>query len=457
MTQELDIVIIGGGPGGYVAAIRAAQLGFKVSVIEKERLGGICLNWGCIPTKALLKSAEVYHMMKSSEKYGINISGDITINFKEVIARSRAISHQLSNGIQSLMKKNKIEVINGHGKLLGNGRVAVGDGEISAKYVILATGARSRILGNIPIDNKLVWDYKDAMIPEEIPARLLIIGAGAIGIEYASFYNDIGSSVTVVEVGNKILMSEDEEISNMAQKEFQKNGIKIITSATLDKFSTEDNSVSIRVNGEDMEFDRIISAVGVIPNTDNLGLENTNIALTQSGHIVTNEWMETDESGVYAIGDITRPPFLAHKASHEAIVGIDKIADQKTHPILRDNIPGCIYARPQIASVGMSEAQAIARGYLINVGRFPFIGNGKAIAIGEPQGLIKTIFDKQTGEILGVHMIGAEVTEMIGAYLVAKKGELTDIDIINTIFPHPTLSETLHESALASLQRAIHI
>ena len=457
MIQKYDVVVIGGGPGGYVAAIRAAQLGLKVSIIEKDKLGGICLNWGCIPTKALLKSAEVYHMIKSSEKYGITISGHATINFKEMISRSRAISNQLSNGINSLMKKHKIDVINGYAKLLGQGKIIVTNQEISAKHIILATGARARTLPNIPIDNKFVWDYKDAMIPEEIPERLLIIGAGAIGIEYASFYNDIGSSVTVVEVANRILMSEDEEISALAQKEFEKNGIEIITSAKLDMFSTKDNSVSIKINDIVMEFDRIISAAGVIPNTDNLGLENTKISLTKSGHIVTNQWMETDEPFIYAIGDITQPPFLAHKASHEAIVCIDKIANQETHPITRDNIPGCMYSRPQIASFGMSEAHAIAKGYSINIGRFPFIGNGKAIAIGEPQGLIKTIFDNNTGEILGVHMIGSEVTEMIGAYLVAKTGELTDIDIIRTIFPHPTLSETLHESALASLQRAIHI
>lgn len=457
MSQSFDIVVIGGGPGGYVAAIRGSQLGFKVLVIEKEKLGGVCLNWGCIPTKALLKSAEVYHMIKSSQKYGINISGDITVNFKDIIARSRAISNQLSHGIKSLMKKHKIEVINGYAKLLGAGKIAVENQEISAKHIILATGARPRILPNIPIDNKYVWDYKDGMIPEEMPETLLIIGAGAIGMEYASFYNDIGCKVTVVEVANRILMTEDEEISSLAEKEFEKNGIKIITSATLDMFSTHDSTVSIRVNGTMMEFNRVISAVGVIPNTDNLGLEHTKVKLTQSGHIITNEWMESDEPGLYAIGDITQPPFLAHKASHEAIVSIEKIANQESHPISRDKIPGCIYSRPQIASVGISEAQAIAAGYAINVGRFPFIGNGKAIAIGESQGLIKTIFDKKTGEILGVHMIGAEVTEMIGTYIVAKTAELTDLDIIRTIFPHPTLSEMLHESALESLGRAIHI
>lgn len=457
MSQSFDLIVIGGGPGGYVAAIRASQLGFKVCVIEKERLGGVCLNWGCIPTKALLKSAEVYHMIKSSQKYGISISGDVKVNFKDVISRSRAVSDQLSNGIKSLMKKHKIEVINGYGKLLGNGKISVDTEEIEAKHIILATGSRPRVLANIPIDNKLVWDYRDAMVPEDMPKNLLIIGAGAIGVEYASFYNDLGCNVTICEVSDRILMSEDEEISKLAQKEFEKNGIKVITSAKLDKFSTNRGTVSIEINGQMMEFDRVISAVGVIPNTENLGLENTKVKLTQSGHIVTNEWMATDEAGVYAIGDITQPPFLAHKASHEAIVCVEKIAHHPTHPICKDKIPGCIYSRPQVASVGMSESKAIAAGHEINVGRFPFIGNGKAIAIGEPQGLIKTIFDKKTGEILGVHMIGAEVTEMIGAYVVAKTGELTDLDIIRTIFPHPTLSEMLHESALQSLGIAIHI
>ena len=457
MNQSFDIVVIGGGPGGYVAAIRASQLGFKVSVVEKEKLGGICLNWGCIPTKALLKSAEVYHMIKSSQKYGISVSGDVKVNFKDVISRSRAVSDQLSNGIKSLMTKHKIEVINGHGKLLGHGKISVDGVEISAKHIILATGARPRVLPNIPIDNKLVWDYRDAMVPENMPKSLMIVGAGAIGIEYASFYNDLGCNVTVVEVGERILMSEDEEISKLAHKEFEKNGIKIITSAKLDKFSTANGKVSVEVNGKVIECERVISAAGVIPNTNNLGIENTKVKLTQSGHIVTNEWMATDEAGVYAIGDITQPPFLAHKASHEAIVCVEKIAGHKPHPISNDKIPGCIYSRPQVASIGLSESKAIAAGHEINVGRFPFIGNGKAIAIGEPNGLIKTIFDKKTGEILGVHMIGAEVTEMIGAYVVAKTGELTDLDIIKTIFPHPTLSEMLHESALQSLGIAIHI
>lgn len=461
--QNFDVVVVGGGPGGYVAAIRAAQLGYKSCVIEQDKLGGVCLNWGCIPTKALLRSAEVCHLIQNSQKYGIEIEGQIKIDFKKVIERSREVSEQLSNGIKTLMRKHSIEVMYGHASLLGNQRILVKISEgseikVSGKNIILATGARPRVLPNIPIDNKFVWDYKDAMIPSAIPEKLLIIGAGAIGIEYGSFYNDMGSKVTVAEIAPRILMSEDEEISALAQKDFKNAGIKIITDAKLDNFSIENDKVYLAINNEIMEFDRVISAAGIIPNTENLGLENTRVELTQSGHIKTNEWMETSEQGVYAIGDITQPPFLAHKASHEAIVCVEKIADlPEAHPIHKDNIPGCIYSRPQIASIGLTEKAARDAGYDINVGKFPFIGNGKAIAIGEPKGLIKTIFEKKTGEILGVHMIGAEVTELINSFSVAKTGELTDLEIIKSIFPHPTLSEMLHEAVLASRSRAIHI
>jgi dihydrolipoamide dehydrogenase len=461
--KSFDVVVIGGGPGGYVAAIRAAQLGLKACVVEKDKLGGVCLNWGCIPTKALLRSAEVAHLIQNSSKYGIEIEGKIKIDFKKVIKRSREVSEQLSNGIKTLMKKNNIEVIYGHAKLLGNKMVSVqtlenNQIEITGNHIILATGARPRTLPNIPIDNKFVWDYKDAMIPSEIPQKLLIIGAGAIGIEYASFYNDMGSNVMVVEVGPRILMSEDEEIANLARKEFEKAGIKIITEASLDAFSIKDEKVFISINKQSMEFDRVISAAGVIPNTEDLGIENTKIKLNQSGHLITDEWMETNEPGIYAIGDITQPPFLAHKASHEGIVCVERIAQHPgAHPIHKKNIPGCVYSRPQIASIGLSEKAAKESGYEINIGKFPFIGNGKAIAIGEPQGLVKTIFDKKTGEILGVHMIGAEVTELINSFSVAKTGELTDLEIMRSIFPHPTLSEMLHESVLASRGNAIHI
>ncbi len=461
--KSFDVLVIGGGPGGYVAAIRASQLGYKACVIEQDKLGGICLNWGCIPTKALLRSSEVYHLIQNSKKYGIEIEGTVKIDFKKVIERSREVSEQLSNGIKSLMKKNNIEVIYGYANLMGEQGVSVqvsaGSAiELTGKHIILATGARARILSNVPIDNKFVWDYKDAMVPSEIPQDLVIIGAGAIGIEYASFYNDMGSNVSVIEGSQRILMSEDEEISAIARKEFEKMGIKIITDAKVDGFKINNEKVHISVNGKIMECDKVISAAGVIPNTENIGIENTKIQLTDSRHVITNEWMETDEKGIYAIGDITQPPFLAHKASHEAVVCVEKIANLPgAHPIHKKNIPGCVYSRPQMASIGMTEKAAISEGYEINIGRFPFIGNGKAIAIGEPQGMIKTIFDKKTGEILGVHMIGAEVTELISNFAVAKTAELTDIDIIKSIFPHPTLSEMVHESVLASHKNAIHI
>ena len=468
MSQNFDVAIIGSGPGGYVTAIRAAQLGMKACIIERESLGGICLNWGCIPTKALLKSAEVHHLIKNSEAYGIKIEGKISVDFSKVIERSREVSKQLSEGIKTLMKKNKIEVIYGHGTLLGNEKIGIktseGNKQITAKNIILATGARPRELPNLPIDNKLVWNYRDAMVAKEIPQKLLIVGAGAIGIEYASFYNEMGSDVTVVEVGERILPTEDEEISAFAQSEFEKFGIKIMTGTKLASISkSSGNSVTVEIEGQNgkknsTKFNKIISAVGVIPNTENIGIENTQIKLTKSGNIITNEWMETEGKNIYAIGDMTQSPFLAHKASHEAIVCIEKIAGCKNaHPIDRSNIPGCVYSSPQIASVGMTEKAAIDNGYKINIGKFPFIGNGKAIAMGESKGLIKTIFDTQTGEILGVHMIGAEVTELISSYTVAKTGELTDQDIIRSIFPHPTLSEMLHEAALASLRRSIHI
>ncbi len=463
-----DFLIIGAGPGGYVAAIRAAQLGYKTCLIEREKLGGVCLNWGCIPTKALLRSAEVYHLIKNSEEYGIKIDGKISVDFSKVIARSRNVAQRLSDGIKTLMKRNKVEVIYGHATLLGRGMVNViaqqTNSKLSAKHIILATGAKPREVPILPIDNKLIWNYKDAMVADVIPRRLLVVGAGAIGIEYASFYNEISSDVTVVEVGQRILPTEDEEIAVFAHNEFKKSGIKIMTNAQLLGVSKKsDESVIANIKDStgkkySMEFDRIISAVGVMPNTEDIGIENTKVKLTKSGHIITNEWMETDEKDLYAIGDITQPPFLAHKASHEAVVCIEKIADVAgVHAINKHNIPGCVYSSPQIASVGMTEKDAVEAGYKVNIGKFPFIGNGKAIAMGNSNGMIKTIFDSATGEIIGVHMVGCEVTELINSYTVAKTGELTDQDIINSIFPHPTLSEMLHESALASLSRAIHI
>jgi dihydrolipoamide dehydrogenase len=462
---QFDIIVIGGGPGGYVAAIRSAQLGMKVAVVERENLGGICLNWGCIPTKALLRSAEVSHLLHHLDDYGFSAK-EVSFDLQKVVKRSRGVASQLSGGVKHLLKKNKVTVIDGHATLLGKGRIKVEKdgttsvGEFQAKHIIIATGARAREFPNMKADGKLVWTYRHAMVPETMPKSILVIGSGAIGIEFASFYLNMGAKVTVAEMVDRILPAEDEEISAMARKSFEKQGMKIYTGAKVGEFQKGADNVTttIEANGktETITVDRVILAVGIVGNVEHIGLENTKIK-TEKSHVLVNEWLETDEPGVYAIGDVVGAPWLAHKASHEGVICVEHIAGIKeAHPINVNNIPGCTYSHPQVASVGLSEAKAKAAGYEVKVGRFPFIGNGKAIALGEPEGMVKTVFDAKTGELLGAHMIGAEVTELIQGYGIAKTMETTEAELMHTIFPHPTLSEMMHESVLAAYGRAIH-
>jgi dihydrolipoamide dehydrogenase len=462
--KSYDIVVVGGGPGGYVTAIRSAQLGMKTAVVEREHLGGICLNWGCIPTKALLRSAEVYRNAQHADEYGLKISG-IEFDLKKIVKRSRGISKQLSSGVGYLLKKNKVDVIDGHGKLAGSGKITVEkDGkkvaDLTAKHIILATGARARSLPGLEPDGKLVWTYKEAMVPDALPKSLLVVGSGAIGIEFASFYHTLGVDVTVVEVLPRVLPVEDEEISELAHKAFEKDGLKIMTSATvtaLDKGS-DNVTANIEQDGKTTELtvDRVIMAVGIVGNVEDIGLEGTKVKVDRT-HVVINEWSETGEKGVYAIGDLAGPPWLAHKASHEGIICVEKIAGEKgVHPLNTLKIPGCTYCHPQVASVGLTEAAAKEQGYEVKIGRFPFIGNGKAIALGEPEGLVKTVFDGKTGEMLGAHMIGAEVTELIQGYAVGMTLETTEAELMETVFPHPTLSEMMHEAVLDAYGRTIH-
>jgi dihydrolipoamide dehydrogenase len=465
MAENFDIVIVGSGPGGYVAAIRASQLGKKTAIVERENLGGICLNWGCIPTKALLRSAEIYHNMQNAAAYGLsaqNVSYDPT----KVVERSRKVASQLSNGVKFLMKKHKITVFDGEAKLAGKGKVTVAkDGkpvaELAAPAIILATGARARALPGLEPDGKLVWTYREAMVPPALPKSLLVIGSGAIGIEFASFYRNFGAEVTVVEVMDRVLPVEDAEISAFAKKAFEKQGMKILTSATVKALKKGANNVTatIEAGGKSSEItvDRVILAVGIVGNVENLGLEGTKVKVEKT-HVVTDEWGATGEPGLYAIGDLTGPPWLAHKAMHEGVICVEKIAGLKgVHPMNKENIPGCTYCLPQVASVGLTEEAAKAKGREVRVGRFPFIGNGKAIALGEPEGLVKTVFDAKTGELLGAHMIGAEVTELIQGYAIARTLETTEAELIQTVFPHPTLSEMMHESVLDAYGRALHI
>ncbi|MFI5022372.1 MAG: dihydrolipoyl dehydrogenase [Alphaproteobacteria bacterium] len=459
-----DIIIVGGGPGGYVAAIRAAQLGLKAAVVEREHLGGICLNWGCIPTKALLRSAEVYHLMKHADEFGLSAE-NVAYDAKKIVERSRKVAARLSNGVKFLLNKNKVRVFDGHGKLAGAGKLAVTkDGkpvaELAAKHIVLATGARARALPGLEPDGKLVWTYKEAMVPPALPKSLLVIGSGAIGIEFASFYRTLGCEVTVVEVLPRILPVEDEEISAFAQKAFEKQGMKIHTSASVKALKRGAGSVTatIEAGGKTSEatFERVILAIGIAGNVENIGLEGTKVKVEKT-HVVVNEWLETGEPGVYAIGDLVGPPWLAHKASHEGVICVEKIAGlNDVHPLDVTNVPGCTYCMPQVASVGLTEAAAKAKGHQVKVGHFPFVGNGKAIALGETEGMVKTVFDAKTGELLGAHMIGAEVTELIQGYGIAKTLESTEAELIRAVFPHPTLSEMMHEAVLDAYGRAIH-
>ncbi len=463
---EFDLVVVGGGPGGYVAAIRAAQLKMKVAVVESTHLGGICLNWGCIPTKTLLRSSEINHLLHNLGEFGF-AADNIRYDLEKVVARSRGVAKQLSSGIGHLLRKNKVAVFDGHGALDGTDgekrKVAVSKNgaavaSLTAPHVILATGSRARVLPGLE-PGELVWSYREAMVPKLMPKRLLVIGSGAIGIEFASFYRNMGADVTVVEVVDRILPAEDVEIAAFARKAFEKQGIRILTGAKIGTPTRNENSVTIAIEAdgkdETLEFDRVISAVGIVSNVENIGLEGTGVVL-EKGRVVIDAFCRTAESGVYAIGDLVGAPWLAHKASHEGVLCVEKIAGLDVHPINWSNIPGCTYCRPQVASVGWSEAKARAEGREIRVGRFPFIGNGKAIAMNEPEGMAKTVFDAKTGELLGAHLVGAEVTEMIQGFAIARTLETTEQELMHTVFPHPTVSETMHESVLDAWGQAIH-
>jgi len=461
-SNFFDLVVLGAGPGGYVAAIRASQLGLNVAIIEREHLGGICLNWGCIPTKAMLRSAEVFHLAKRAREFGLSAE-NISFDLSKIIARSRKISGQLNQGVGHLLKKNKVTVFSGEAKLVDSSTVSIKMEEknthITAKNIILATGARARELPGMEADGNLVWTYKHALNPSKMPKKLLVIGSGAIGVELASFYNTFGAKTTVVEVLDRILPVEDEEVSSIASAQFTKQGMTLKTGAKVQKLDRRKDRVvaTIECNSvnEELEFDTVISAVGIIGNVEGLGLEQLGIE-TKANHVVTNEYCETNIAGIYAIGDLTGAPWLAHKASHEGTLVAEKITGHIVQPINPNAIPGCTYSYPQIASVGLTEAQAQKAGYKIKVGKFPFKGNGKAIALGEQDGFIKTIFDADSGQLLGAHMIGAEVTELIQGYVIGQVLETTEEDLIHTVFPHPTLSEMMHESVLDAYGRVIH-
>jgi dihydrolipoamide dehydrogenase len=475
-----DVIVIGSGPGGYVTAIRSAQLGLKTAIVEREHLGGICLNWGCIPTKALLRSADIYHQATHAKDYGLTLAGEIKPDMAAIVKRSRGVSAQLNGGVGFLLKKNKIDVIWGEAKLTARGKIKVaepskkpvepqnpvpkgtlGPGDYEGKHIIVATGARPRVIPGIEPDGDRIWTYFEAMIPKEMPKSLIVMGSGAIGIEFASFYRTLGADVTVVELMDGVLPVEDEEISGLAKKAFEKQGIKILTGAKVERVEKTDSGVKATIQtgdgkSETIEAERLISAVGVQGNFENLGLEDLGVK-TDRGCIVTDGYGRTNVKGLYAIGDVAGPPMLAHKAEHEGVICVETIKGLDTHALDKNQIPGCTYCHPQIASVGLTEAKAKEAGHEVKVGRFPFIGNGKAIALGEPDGLIKTVFDAKTGQLLGAHMIGAEVTELIQGYVVAMGLETTEQELMHTVFPHPTLSEMMHESVLDAYGRVIHM
>ena len=461
---SFDLIVLGGGPGGYVTAIRATQLGMNTALVERDQLGGICLNWGCIPTKALLRASEIYHLLRRLDEFGFSAK-DIRFDAGRVVARSRAVAKRLSDGVAYLLRKNKVTVFDGHGRLTGKGRLVVEKAgalvaELASEHIVLATGARARALPGLEPDGERVWTYKEAMVPTAIPKSLLVVGSGAIGIEFASFYHDMGAEVTVVEMLDRVLPVEDEEISAFVRKSFEKQGIKIHTSATVAGLERNGANLAARIDGAgqgaEVEVERVILAVGIVGNAEEIGLENTAVKVEKT-HVVVDEWLRTDEPGIYAIGDLVGPPWLAHKASHEGVICVERIAGvNDVHPLDLHNIPACTYCRPQVASVGLTERSAREAGHEVKTGHFPFIGNGKAIALGEPEGMVKTVFDAKTGELLGAHMIGAEVTELIQGYTIAKTLETTESELIRTIFPHPTLSETMHEAVLDAYGRAIH-
>ena len=465
MADSFDLVVLGSGPGGYVAAIRAAQLGLKTAIVEREALGGICLNWGCIPTKALLRTSEIYHYLTHAEAYGLKAEKP-AFDLTKIVERSRKVAGQLNSGVKGLMKKNKVTVVEGEGTITGKGRLKiVKDGkttELEAKNIIVATGARARDLPFAKADGKRIWTYRHAMVPAEMPTNLLVIGSGAIGVEFASFYADMGAKVKIVEMLDRILPVEDVDVSTFMTKALTKQGLTIMTSAGVEKLEAGAKSVKATIKDKDgksatEEYSHVIVAVGIAPNSENVGLEALGVKTTK-GHIDTDPYGRTNVEGIWAIGDVTGPPWLAHKASHEGVVAAEAIAGYKgVHSMDKGNIPGCTYSRPQVASVGLTEAKAKEAGYKVKVGNFPFIGNGKAIALGEAEGFVKTVFDEATGELLGAHMVGAEVTELIQGYVIARQLETTETELMHTVFPHPTLSEMMHESVLSAYGRAIHI
>jgi len=455
MADTYDLIVLGSGPGGYVAAIRASQLGMKVAIVEREKLGGICLNWGCIPTKALLRTSEINHYLTHASAYGLSAE-KVGFDLAKIVERSRKVAGQLNMGVKGLMKKNKVTVVEGEGKLTGKGKLDVGGKALEAKHIIIATGARARDLPFAKADGERIWTYRHAMVPKEMPTKLLVIGSGAIGVEFASFYSDMGAEVTIVEMLERILPVEDEEVSAFVHKALVKQGMTIHVGSGVDKLEAGKAGVKAAIKGAgEQEFSHAIVAIGIVPNSEGIGLEALGLK-TERGHIVTDGYGRTNVEGLYAIGDVCGPPWLAHKASHEGVVCVEAIAGLKPHKFETWNIPGCTYSRPQVASVGFTEAAAKAAGKKVRVGKFPFIGNGKAIALGEAEGFVKTVFDEGTGELLGAHMVGAEVTELIQGYVVARQLETTEAELMETVFPHPTLSEMMHESVLDAYGRVLH-